>query len=60
MWSQYTSIRYTQRLVEGRAERFVGVGRRSVNASIKTWLIYWKGPWKSADDLELATLGWVD
>jgi transposase InsO family protein len=21
---------------------------------------HWEGPWKGADDLELATLGWVD
>jgi len=22
--------------------------------------VFWEGPWKGADDLELATLGWVD
>src|SRR5664280_1105665 len=32
----------------------------SVNGLYKTELVYWEGPWKGADDLELATLGWVD
>ena len=22
--------------------------------------LYWEGPWRGADDLELAALGWVD
>ena len=26
----------------------------------KTELVYWEGPSPGADDLELATLGWVD
>ena len=32
----------------------------SVNALYKTELVFWEGPWAGADDLELATLGWVD
>jgi transposase InsO family protein len=32
----------------------------TVNGLYKTELVYWEGPWKGADDLELATLGWVD
>ena len=26
----------------------------------KTELVFWEGPWRGADDLELATLTWVD
>ena len=26
----------------------------------KTELVHWEGPWAGADDLELATLSWVD
>jgi putative transposase len=66
--SQYTSIRYTQRLVEAGLNASIGsVGdsydnalAESVNGLYKTELVYWEGPWKGADDLELATLGWVD
>ena len=66
--SQYTSIRYTQRLVEAGLNASIGsVGdsydnalAESVNGLYKTELIFWEGPWKGADDLELATLGWVD
>jgi putative transposase len=26
----------------------------------KTELVHWEGPWTGVDDLELATLSWVD
>ena len=63
-----TSIRYTDRLVDAGAVASIGtVGdsydnamAESVNALYKTELVFWEGPWAGADDLELATLGWVD
>jgi putative transposase len=66
--SQYTSIRYTDRLVEAGLNASIGtVGdsydnalAESVNGLYKAELVYWEGPWRGADDLELATLGWVD
>ncbi len=32
----------------------------SVNGLYKAELVYWQGPWRGADALELATLTWVD
>lgn len=32
----------------------------SVNGLYKAELVHWEGPWRGADDLELATLGRVD
>ncbi len=66
--SQYTSIRYTERLVQAGAQASIGtVGdsydnalAESVNGLYKAELVYWQGPWRGADDLELATLTWVD
>jgi putative transposase len=66
--SQYTSIRYTERLVEAGATPSVGsVGdsydnalAESVNGLYKTELINCKGPWRARDDVELATFEWVD
>ena len=67
--SQFTSIRYGERLDEIGARPSIGsVGdsydnalAESVNALYKTELV--RGPgrglWKTIDDLELATLGWV-
>lgn len=66
--TQYVSIRYTQRLGEAGVERSVGsVGdsydnalAESVNALYKTEVIRKRGPWRSVDDVEMATLTWVD
>ena len=66
--SQYTSIRYTQRMLDTGLRASIGtVGdsydnamAESVNALYKAELVYWEGPWDGADELELATLGWVD
>jgi putative transposase len=70
--SQYTSIRYTERLIEVGATPSVGsVGdsydnalAESVNGLYKglykTELINHKGPWRTLDDVELATFEWVD
>jgi transposase InsO family protein len=65
---QYLSIRYTERLAEAGIEASVGsVGdsydnalAESVNGLYKAEVIHRKGPWKSVDAVELATLEWVD
>ncbi len=66
--SQYLSIRYTERLAEAGIEPSVGsVGDSYDNALAetiiglyKTELIRRRGPWKGLDDVEYATLEWVD
>jgi putative transposase len=66
--TQYTSIRYTERLIDAGAECSVGTTgdsydnalAESVNGLYKTELFRKKGPWKTFDDLEIATLEWVD
>jgi putative transposase len=66
--SQYTSIRFTQRLAEAGAAPSVGsVGDAYDNALaeteiglFKTELIKQRGPWRSLDQVEIATLEWVD
>jgi putative transposase len=65
---QYTAFRYTERLVEAGATCSVGtVGdsydnalAESVNGLYKTELVRKQGPWRTVDDLEIATLEWVD
>jgi hypothetical protein len=66
---QYLSIRYTERLAEEAAVTSVGSRgdsydnalAESVNGLYKSELIYneHEGPWKTVEDVELATLGWV-
>jgi putative transposase len=66
--SQYTSIAHTERLAEAGAAPSVGsVGDAYDNALaeseiglFKTEVIHPRGPWKGLDDVELATLEWVD
>ena len=66
--AQYTSIRFTQRLAEAGAAPSVGsVGDAYDNALaeteiglFKTELINRRGPWRTVDDVEIATLEWVD
>jgi putative transposase len=66
--SQYLSIRYTERLAEAGAVTSVGSRGDSYDNALaettiglyKTELIRRRGPWRSIDDLELATLEWVD
>jgi putative transposase len=66
--SQYLSIRYTERLAGAGAVTSVGsVGDSYDNALAetiiglyKTELIRRRGPWKGIDDVEYATLEWVD
>ena len=67
--SQFTSIRYGERLAELGAVPSVGsVGdsydnalAETVNGLYKTELIRGpgQGPWRTVEDVELATLGWV-
>lgn len=67
--SQFTSIRFGERLAEIGAVPSIGsVGdsydnalAEAVNALYKTELIRGpgQGPWKTVDDVELGTLGWV-
>jgi putative transposase len=65
---QYLSIRYTERLAEAEAVSSVGTKgdsydnalAESVNGLYKTELIRrHKGPWRSVDEVELATAAWV-
>ncbi|MCC9187097.1 IS3 family transposase [Mycolicibacterium mageritense] len=68
--SQFTSIRYGERLAEIGAVPSIGsIGdsfdnalAETVNGYYKAELIYGparSGPWKTVEDVELATLGWV-
>jgi len=66
--SQYLSIRYTERLAEAGIESSVGsVGDSYDNALaetmfglFKTEVIWPRGPWKNMEEVEYATLEWVD
>ena len=66
--SQYTSIRSTERLAEAGAKPSIGsVGDSYDNAMaesiiglFKTEVIRRRGPWRGIDDVEIATLQWVD
>jgi len=65
---QYLAIRYTERLAEtgavnsvgSRGDSFDNALAESINGLYKTELVRNKGPWRGLDDLELATLEWVD
>ena len=64
---QYLSVRYTQRLEDQGAVASVGSKGDSydnalaeaVNGLYKAELIHHRGPWRGADQVELATLSWV-
>jgi transposase InsO family protein len=66
--AQYLSIRYTERLAEAGIEPSVGsVGdsydnalAETINGLYKTELVHRQGPWRNMQELEMATLGWVD
>jgi putative transposase len=65
---QYLSIRYSERLAENEIVASVGsTGDSYDNAmaeafnSLYKWeLIYAKGPWTGLDDVEFATMGYID
>jgi putative transposase len=66
--SQYLSIRYTERLAEAGVEPSVGsVGdsydnalAETINGLYKAEVIHRRGPWRSFEAVEVATLEWVD
>ena len=66
--SQYVSIKYTERLAEAGIEPSVGsVGdsydnalAETINGLYKAELIHRRGPWRSFESVEFATLEWVD
>ena len=66
--SQYLSIRYSERLRDAGVEPSVGNRGDSYDNALaesiiglyKTELIRPRGPWKSLDEVEYATLEWVD
>jgi len=65
--SQYVSIRYSERLAEAGIEPSVGSRGDSydnalaetINGLYKAELIHRRGPWKTKESVELATLQWV-
>jgi putative transposase len=65
---QYLSIRYTERLADEGAVTSVGSKGDSydnalaetINGLYKTELIRRRGPWRTAEQVELATAEWVD
>ena len=65
--SQYLSIRYSERLAEAGVEPSVGSKGDSydnalaetINGLYKAELIHRRGPWKTREAVELATLEWV-
>ena len=65
--SQYVSIRYSERLAEAGIEPSVGSKGDSYDNALtetikgryKAELIHRRGPWKTKEAVELATLQWV-
>lgn len=66
--SQYVSIKYSERLAEAGIEPSVGsVGdsydnalAETINGLYKAEVIHRRGPWRSFEAVEFATLEWVD
>jgi putative transposase len=66
--SQYVAIKYTERLAEAGIEPSVGsVGdsydnalAETINGLYKAEVIHRRGPWRSFEAVEFATLEWVD
>jgi putative transposase len=65
---QYLAIRYTERLAEvgvvssvgSRGDSYDNALAETIIGLYKTELVRNRGPWRGLDDLELATLEWVD
>ncbi len=65
---QYVSIRYSERLAKAGIEPSVGsVGdsydnalAETINGLFKTEVIWPNGPWRTIEEVEFATLEWVD
>jgi len=66
--AQYVSIKYTERLAQAGVEPSVGsVGdsydnalAETINGLYKAEVIHRRGPWRSFEAIEFATLEWVD
>jgi transposase InsO family protein len=66
--AQYVSIKYTERLAEAGIEPSVGSVEDSydnalaetINGLYKAETIHRRGPWRSFEAVEFATLEWVD
>ena len=66
--SQYLALRYTERLIEAGVQPSVGsVGdsydnalAETINGLFKAEVIHRRGPWRSFEAVEFATLEWVD
>jgi transposase InsO family protein len=66
--AQYVSIKYTERLEDAGVEPSVGsVGdsydnalAETINGLYKAEVIWRRGPWRSFEQVEFATLEWVD
>jgi len=64
---QYLAIRYTERLADegavtsvgSRGDSYDNALAETVNGLYKTELIRARGPWRTADQVELATAAWV-
>ena len=64
---QYLSIRYSERLaaegavtsVGSKGDSYDNAMAESIIGLYKAELISMKGPWRTVEDVELATLGWV-
>lgn len=64
---QYVSIRYTERLAEAgidpsvgsRGDSYDNALAEAINGLYKAELIHRRGPWKTREAVELATLNWV-
>ncbi len=67
-FTQYLSVRYSQRLADNdivasvgsRGDSYDNAVAESFNGLYKWELIYPKGPWRGLDDVEFATLTYVD
>ena len=67
-FTQYLSIRYTERLagvgaatsVGSKGDSYDNAMAESVIGLYKTELVRREGPWRGLDDLEFATMEWVD
>jgi len=65
---QYLAIRYSERLAENdivasvgsRGDSYDNALAESFNGLFKWELIYPQGPWRALDDVEFATLGYID
>jgi putative transposase len=66
--SQYTSVAYSERLAAEGIQASMGVAGSSydnalaetINGLYKTELIKTRGPWRTVDQVEVATAEWVD